>query len=239
MTPERLFALAEATWPAAQTLSLGPWTLRHGQGGGSRVSAATSEQVPSPADLAEAEQAMRAWGQSPLVMVRAGQTSLDALLARHGYRIKDPVVALAAPVAALARDIPPVTGFAVWPPLAVQAEIWAAGGIGPARLAVMDRVRLPKVSLLGRLDDRPAGTAFVASDGDGAMIHALEIGAPWRRRGLGRHLLALAARWAAAQGAQVLALLVARDNGGALAMYRGAGMSDVGGYHYRVKEDAP
>ena len=36
-----LFDVLHATWPAAETRRAGPWTLRRGDGGGSRVSAAT------------------------------------------------------------------------------------------------------------------------------------------------------------------------------------------------------
>ena len=42
MTPEHLFATMEATWPAASRRETGIWTLRDGQGGGKRVSAATT-----------------------------------------------------------------------------------------------------------------------------------------------------------------------------------------------------
>ena len=56
--------------------------------------------------------------------------------------------------------------------------LWAEGGIGPARLAVMDRVTLPKTAILGRTGDRAAGVAFVAATGDCAMLHALEVDDP-------------------------------------------------------------
>ena len=89
---------------------------------------------------------MRAWGQPPLFRIRPGEEALDARLAARGYVVRDPTLILAAPAAAIA--VPPgeaaVFGSG---PLACMAEIWAAGGIGPARLAVMARVagaaRLP------------------------------------------------------------------------------------------------
>ena len=108
--------------------------------------------------------------------------------------MKDPVTVYAAPAAALASEPPPpVTTFEVWPPLAIQAEIWAAGGIGPARLAVMERAAGPKTTILGRCADRPAATAYVAVHGTVAMLHALEVADRFRRRGLGRHIMRAAA----------------------------------------------
>ncbi|WP_108257566.1 hypothetical protein [Mangrovicoccus ximenensis] len=71
--------------------------------------------------------------------------------------------------------MPRLSTFAHWPPLAIQEEIWALGGIGRDRLAVMARAAGPHVSLMARDGDTPAGTAFAAVHGDVAMIHAIEI----------------------------------------------------------------
>jgi len=230
---ETLFPVMAATWPAARVWRLGPVCLRDGQGGGSRVSAATVEAAWDEGDIAAAEAAMA----PPLFMVRAGEARLDAVLAARGYGVKDPVVGYAAEVAALAvARPPPVTTFEVWPPLAAQVEIWAEGGVGPARLAIMERADGPKASLLGRLDDSPAGTAFVALHQGVAMVHALEVRARFRRRGLGRHMVTAAAFWARDRGAGWLALVVTEANAGARAMYEGMGMRAMGRYHYRVRE---
>lgn len=228
--------LLDATWPAAGMHRAGPWTIRDGQGGGSRVSAATAEGAVTPDMLRTAEQAMAALGQPAVVMVRDTGDALDLMLAAAGYVIRDPVLVYAAPVAGLAaRDLPPRTAFHAWPPLAIQTEIWAAGGIGPARAAIMDRVQGPKVSLLGRLDDAPAGCAFVACLGGRCMLHALEVRPAHRRRGLARHLVIAAARWAAVQGAGELVLVVARANQPAQALYASLGLGVVGQYHYRIR----
>jgi GNAT superfamily N-acetyltransferase len=119
--------------------------------------------------------------------------------------------------------------------LAIQCEIWATGGIGPARLAVMDRAALPKTSFLGRTQDRPAGTAFAAIHDGIAMLHALEITPARRRRGLGATMMRAAAHWALEQGAADFSLLVTRENKSALGLYASLGFSPVGQYHYRAK----
>lgn len=234
MTPARALAAMEATWPSAAVQQVGPVTVRLGQGGGSRVSAATAAGPVGDDDIAAAEAAMRALGQAPLFRVGPEEGALDAALAARGYAVADEVLLLAAPVAALARARPPVTTFEVWPPLAVEVEIWAAEGIGAARRAVMERVPGPKTTILGRIEDRPAGVAFVAADGDVAMVHAMVVAPRFRRKGLARHMVAAAAVWAAGQGAMTLALAVTRANAPARALYSSLGMGQVAEYRYRA-----
>jgi len=79
---ERLYQVIDHTWPAARLWTEGGWTLRDGQGGGKRVSAAT---IAAPeADIAQAETSMRAMGQRPLFMIRSGDDPLDAPNLRRG-----------------------------------------------------------------------------------------------------------------------------------------------------------
>ena len=105
---------------------------------------------------------------------------------------------------------PPVSCFDIWPPLAVQDEIWTQGGIGPERRAIMDRAGGPKTSLFGRINDRPAGTAFIAIHDGLAMLHALEIAGPARRKGLARLMVRAGAAWARDHGARLFTVLVTR-----------------------------
>jgi hypothetical protein len=110
-----------------------------------------------PMTSPEAEGAMRALGQVPLVMIRSGEEALDALLAARGYAVVDPTDAFAAPFAALDLPAPPrLAAIPAWPPLAIQRELWAEAGIGPARLAVMERASIPEDEP-SRPDGRPRG----------------------------------------------------------------------------------
>lgn len=231
MTPAALAQVMDATWPPAKVWACGPFTLRDGAGGGKRVSAASCEGAWSEADLQAAEAAMA----EPLFLIREGDAALDAALAARGYRVVDPVLAYAAPVANMVGEVPWLTAFPHWPPLEIARELWAEGGIGPARVQVMDRAPGAKAALLSRLEDRPAGVAFVAKSGDDAMLHALEVRAVQRRRGVGTILLRAAANWAQAQGAVRLSLVVTEQNLAARALYTRAGMQVVGQYHYRMK----
>ena len=228
----RLLAALDATWPAAGLGHAGGFLIREGRGGGKRVSAATPDRAPP--DIDAACEAMRALGQTPLFMLRGADAELDAQLTARAFAVVDPVNLYLAPVATLAAEVPRVTVFDIWEPLAICAELWSRAGIGPARLAVMYRAKGPKTALLGRLGQMPAGTGFVACDREIAMIHALEVRPEARRKGVARHMMHHAANWAAAQGATHLALAVTQANSGANALYSSLGMSVVGQYHYRI-----
>lgn len=236
MTPEILARVMEATWPPAHRHGVGPFVVRDGQGGGKRVSAATLHGEWAGLDLAQAEAAMDGLSQDRLFMIAEGQNDLDQALAAQGYEVIDPVVAYATPAADLARITPPLATFTHWPPLAVTAEIWAKGGIGPARIAVMARTAGPRTAILARSDDQCSGACFVAMSGNVAMLHALEVLPTFRRMGAARNMLHAAANWAQDQGADLLSLVVTRGNVPARALYASLGMQVVGQYHYRQKQ---
>ena len=230
-----LFDVVAATWPAAGLREAGGFLLRRGEGGGNRTSAAT--RAGGPADIALAEAGMRDWGQVPLFLLRPGEAALDAELAARGYLEQDASRMLAAPVVALAAPDVERRVVACEAPLAIMARLWQAGGIGPARLAVMARAAGPRAWLMVREGDRVAGCGFVAVQGGVAMLHALEIAPAFRRRGLGATLTRGAARWAGAVGAADLALAVTVRNAAAGALYAGLGMTEVARYHYRRAPD--
>lgn len=231
MTPAHLAEVMEATWPPLRHWPIGPFTLRDGAGGGKRVSAASCDGPFTAADLDAALATMA----DPLMLIREGDKALDAALEARGWKIIDPVVGYAAPVERLATDLPPLAAFPHWPPLEIARSIWAEGGIGPARLAVMERVAVPKDAILARVRDRPVGVAFVACHGNDVMLHALEVRPSHRRLGAGRTLLQAAANWGISQGAARVSLVVTRQNVAACALYARLGMETVGQYHYRMK----
>ena len=230
--PAAFYAAIDGTWPAARMTRVGPWTIRDGQGGGKRVSAATADAPTT--DLFQAEQAMRALGQTPLFMVRQGEDALDSLLDWNGYTIVDPTNGYIAPVGTLTDiPIPRVTAFSIWEPLAIQHDIWATGGIGPARIAIMHRAQT-KTSILARHRDKPAGTAFAALHNGIAMVHAVEVLPHQRRQGVAQWIMRRAAFWAADNGATHIAVLTTAANGPANALYQGLGFRHLCGYHYRT-----
>ena len=164
----------DVTWPAAFKSTVPGFSIREGKGGGQRVSAATTIGSFHTTQIGPAENAMRALGQDPLFMVRPG----DGLMATHleelGYVKKDTTLLYAIPTTEIAATKPPpITSFQVWPPLAAQREVWAEGGTHAARLAIMKRADCPKTTFLGRVNDRPAASAFAGVAHNCTMLLSL------------------------------------------------------------------
>lgn len=182
---------------------------------------------------------MAALGQPPLFMLRPDERPLAAALAARGYDTIEESRVLVGPLAPLAaRRPPPLVAYPLWEPLEILRTLWAEGGIGPARQAVMARVAGPKTALLGRAGDRVAGAAFMALAGDLAFCHALYVAPAGRRGQLATHMLCEAAHWAQGQGAHTLVVLVTAANAPARALYASLELSDVGYYTYMAKSAA-
>lgn len=231
----QLFEASEATWPAARTWSDGGFTLRDGQGGGQRVSAATANGVVGASQITAAEQTMLGLGQQPIFCERGATPDLDMALEARGYQIKDPTSLYVLPIERLTdKPIPRVTTFTLWEPLAIMKEIWATDGVTQARLDVMERATL-KTGILARWNEKPGGAAFVGVHGGICMVHALVVLPHQRRQGLAEWIMRQAAIWGQAQGAHHISVLCVDANVGANALYRALGFARVGGYHYRVK----
>lgn len=232
-----LYAVCEHTWPSARQFAHGNWTIRDGAGGGKRVSAATATGAVTDADIAQAEGAMVELGQAPLFMIREGEAALDTTLDARGYSIIDPVALYTLPIAQLTDiPIPRVTAFHIWEPLAIMREIWAQGGIGPARIDVMQRAGT-KTAILARWNEKPAGVAFAGVHEGVCMVHAVEVLPHQRRMGVAQWIMRAAAFWGASQGAQHIAVLCVKENTAANALYQALGFQYAGGYHYRHRPD--
>jgi GNAT superfamily N-acetyltransferase len=237
-TIDTLYEVCARTWPAASETRVGPWTIRDGQGGGQRVSATTAEDIFDRDDLRSAESAMQNLGQPSLFMVREGEAELDTLLAANGYAIKDPVNFYICPITHLTDvAIPRVTAFTIWEPLQIMRDIWATGGIDDKRVDVMDRSDCVKTGLLGRWNEQPAGTGYVAIHNRIAMVHALEILPHQRGMGVGKWMMRRAAFWAQAEGATHMSVICTQENAAANGLYTSLGMTLTGQYHYRIKTD--
>jgi GNAT superfamily N-acetyltransferase len=237
MTPDlsALFAAGDETWPPAEIRTSGIWRLRRGNGGGNRVSAASTTAIATEADINVAENEMLLFDQKPLFSIRDGNEALDQKLASRGYVVRDPTNLWTLPVAALTDiPIPRVTAFAIWEPLAIMTEIWATGGIGPERIDVMGRAKR-KTGILARWNERPAGVGFVAASGGIAMVHAVQVLPSQRQQGVASWIMRKAAFWARDQGAETLAVLCTQANTAGTRLYSALGFEKAGQYHYRQK----
>ena len=236
MTPDapRIMQAVERTWRPARMWDVGPVRMRAGQGGGQRVSSATTTGPVSEAELQAAEAAFRDAGERPLFQCRDDVPDLANLLDRHGYVGRDKTIMYVLPIEHLTDiPIPRVTAFTIWEPLAIMNEIWATDDIGPERLAVMHRAPV-KTAVLARWNEKPAGAAFVATDEEIAMVHGLVVLPHQRRQGVAEWMMRRASLWAQTQGAKWMSVLCVADNAPANALYQALGFEAVGSYHYRV-----
>lgn len=232
-------ALAQAfelTWPAAEYADAGGFRVGRGMGAGGRVSSARAAGDWTEDDIDAAVAVHESWDQRPLFRVPDSDTHLIAALNGKGFALENPTAIMEIESAALTGcDLPPVTAFEIWPPLAIQRDIWSAGNIGPARQAVMGRVPTPRTSILGRVEDRAAGALFVAICQGVAMVHCVEVLSPWRRRKLAVWMMQRAGIWASENGAGRVGLAVSRPNLPATALYRHLGFHEVAGYGYYAR----
>lgn len=231
-TASELYHANDVSWPPLEVRRLGPFIVRKGGDGGQRVSSASLAEADFLAsDIDAAETAMIAMLQPRLFMIRDNDQKLDKALAARGYFIKDPVTLLAGPSTRLAEYDPKgLVAIDAPEPMAVMAEIWAAGGITEGRLDVMRRAANPKACFLGRIEDQPAAAAYVA------MMHSLEVLPDKRRKGLAKKMMGAMAAWAARNGAETISLVVLSQNVAAIDLYRSIGMVEVCAYHYRKKD---
>ncbi|MEM9853218.1 MAG: GNAT family N-acetyltransferase [Pseudomonadota bacterium] len=233
----RLARAVWVTWPGEDSVETPAFTLRRSRDDSRRSRAASAHRDVSDAEIAQAAEMMAGWGQPAMFWVPSDAPALDAQLARLNYRSHDGAHYYLIEAASLAaRPIPPVTTFEIWEPLAIMADIWAEQGTSRARQEVMARAKCPRVSIFGRVDARPAAAAYIGADGEVAMLHALVTLPQHRRKGLGGHVMAQAARWASRQGCRWLGLAVSEGNIAARALYASLGMVAVGSYAYRSRE---
>jgi len=232
-SPTDLFDAVDTTWaPLAFHRHVG-WLIREGAGGGQRVSAATLLPDAQDYKISTATAKMASLGQRLLFMIRHNDTKLDTDLQELGYQVIDPVVILIAPIIELLKN-PPSQMQAVQAlnaPDTNAEKIWAAGGIDQGRLNVMARVKGPKTVLSAG----DMGVAFAAAHNGIAMVHAVEVAANHRRKGVANAMMYKAFKWAKDQNCAWGAVLTVRANIPARTLYENLGMEKATAYHYRLK----
>lgn len=228
----RVMAAVRATWPPARTVRAGAFDVPLDPDGSRRAIAARPAAGAGPAAAADIAAAEAARPGAIFATVDGTDDALAAALAAAGYAPEGASALMAGPVAPLLGELPRVSGFPHWPPVAICEEMWAAHGNGPASLAIAARAPHPKAAILLRADDRAAGALFVAVADGLAVLHMVLTLPARRRRGVGRLGLRHAAAFAASHGADHLALPVERANAAAIALYAAAGLREVGGYAY-------
>ena len=230
-----IFETIDLTWPAKEFLELPEWKLRKSIKGGKRVSAVTAIGKSGIPAIQFVENTLEEWCQDKLFMIKAGENSLDEALKKRGYYIVDPtnIWSISSKVLTM-QQIPPVTAFSIFPPLAIQRELWIANGINASRIEIMDRVKTPKTTIFGRINAKPAASAFVAVANKMAMVHALIVDHKCQRQGMGKFVMQKVGDWADQLGAKSVVVLCTKKNQSANNFYKSLGMRVIGEYHYRL-----
>jgi ribosomal protein S18 acetylase RimI-like enzyme len=233
--------LAARAWPAAETLRVDGWLLRHTPSLTRRRSNSALPLGDGSGDLAVVEvfYASRAARARVQVSPAEARADLDAELARRGWSRNAPTDVLVADVdAVLERTKPGAVGLSEQSDPAWVAA-WAACEERPdadehARV-VLAGIE-PASAYARTADDLGVGLAVCERGWAGLFCVATAAGA--RRRGIAGHVVHALARWAAGLGANGLYLQVDADNAPAQALYARAGFRRAHGYHYRVAPEA-
>ena len=230
-----IFEAIDVTWPAEKFLEIPKWKLRRSAKGGKRVSAATAIGAPDISDIKLAENKMVQWHQDKLFMIKKNEILLDEALSASGYRVIDPtnIWSISSKNLSIQKTLP-VKAFTIFPPLAIQRELWRANHIPPSKIEIMDRVKTHKTTIFGRINARPAASAFVAVSNKFAMVHALVVDKKCRRQGMGKFVMQKVGSWAYQMGAESVVALCTEKNCSANILYKSLGMQVIGKYHYRV-----
>lgn len=229
----------EETWPAAEYANVGGFRVGRGLGAGGRVSSARAVANWQFSDIDAVISICRQWSQPALFRVTDDDQPLIESLNAAGFAESNPTLILEAPVSLLtAASPPPISTFELWPPMAIQREIWAEGKIGRARQAVIDRVKVPRRAILGRSKDRAAGAAFAAVSHGIVMVHCIEVKPAFRRQLVAERMLQTAAHWGQSCGANRVALAVSQANQPAVALYDKLGLKTSARYGYYMRPDS-
>ncbi len=257
---EQLERVMAEGWPALETEPLGGWLLRASYGFTSRGNSVLALGDPGMSTEAAAARTEAWYAARRLPAMFCLPTDalgaplsheLDWRLDHGGYRQAHPTLTLTTTTAELAAAV------AARPPARSRrgVQVVALPAPSPAWLVAFGRYREVPPALTGvagqilsgspeqvflgvPADPRSPGGELVASarvsvHPEWIGIHAMWVHAHRRRQGLATALLGAAAAQAA--GRPGVYLQVERDNGAALAAYRGVGFVEHHGHVYRLR----
>lgn len=225
--------------PASRTGFDGPFLLRAFLGGTGRANAVSSLSPAPDAALAARIPRIEAAYARMALPPRFRSTPLDppgltALLEARGYHGDTGSLVMAGPLGFGAAEPEAVALEApdeAWLSVIATADYQTAARREEKQRAPAMMLH-PATWILLRLEGRPAATAQVAVDGRLAGFFDVAVHPDFRRRGLGRRILAAGADWAAAQGADTAWLQVSAGNTPAVTLYQTLGMREMYRYRY-------
>ncbi len=239
-------AVAALGWQGLETERLGGWLLRAAGGWTGRANSALPLGDPG-LDPEAAIDAVVAWyterGLTPQFQVPVPLAAdLDDRLAARGWDCPYGVGGIhlmTGDVAAILQaagpdrdDLPPVTLSAAPSAGWLGVYRYREAPLPPVATEVLTRAAAPVFAEVV-LDGETVATGRGAVDAGWLGIFAMETTDAARRRGLARHVMLTLIRHARTAGARHVYLQVSADNTGAVALYRGLGLTMHHHYHYR------
>jgi GNAT superfamily N-acetyltransferase len=227
--------LLEDTWPPEKIIHFDNWKIRISEGAGKRASAISLEGFWEEDSFRKLKDLLKKLDKSEIFMINQSNNLFDKKLNELNYQIFDRSCVFEIAVTELIKsEAPQTTIFSIWPALHVQKELWNSYGIGWQRQAVMNRVPNLKTSILVRSGDNPVASAFVATSGDVAFLHALVVDRNSRRQGVARALMKYAGQWANKHNCAKLMVVTTETNAAATSLYSSLEFQLVNKYHYRI-----
>lgn len=231
--PWQIERRAARAWPALHVEERDGWLLRHTPEVNRRRS---NSALPLPGATPSVQALEDFYGERTLpVTVQLSpaeqRQDLDALLAARGYTAAARTLVMTAD----AEDVMAVAGDPSGAAPVEERSRWAAlftAVTGHAEnMKVISRI-VPTAALFAQ-DTSGLGLAVTQDGWTGIFCMATHPGR--RRRGVGKAVLAAAARWSAEHRAFALYLQVEADNRPARALYEGLGFTTSHTYHYRSR----
>jgi N-acetylglutamate synthase len=239
---------ADAAWPAAEQVALGPWKLRATGGVTHRansVFAVTQAAVPDDVTplIVAAERFYEARGLWTVFHICPAvlPADLDTILEARGYETGSPSevwTARAAEVAERTREAGAGAVHLASRPDAAWFDC-AYQEPEPRRSlheGIVLRITQPTLFASVREGSVAVACGFGVSGGGHTGIFSMITRTEHRRRGLAPRLLHALARWAGERGDTGLYLQVGGANAPAHALYRRSGFGSAYPYHYRVRK---
>jgi len=236
---------AVASWPARESVLQDGWLLRFSNGYSGRANSVATHVYSGDdleVSLASAETAYEVRGRDCRFQITPATTPLDLAQRLHdrGYH-PEPwsvlMIAEAASVVERLRTVPPSEIKIECDPsrssefVRLLREGSRSEEDGDERLAVLDRIKEPKVCLVLKSGGVAVASGACVSTGDWAGIYVMRTAVAHRRQGYGLRVLRDAAHWALGQGTSQLYLQVEEENLAARKLYARAGFRH--GYRYR------
>jgi ribosomal protein S18 acetylase RimI-like enzyme len=233
-------------WPAAETLDLDGWLLRHSGGpshrGNSVATLEAGRELELEERIARAEGFYRAHARPALFQIGpcVQPKELDATLAARGYAISGEALTMVAAPNELACAS--VAAFDVQI-ARKRSPDWSQIALHESRFADATETLLGALQRLGSRvryvtayeAGLPLATCYVIASEDRLGIYGMLTLSEARRRGLARALLCAIGASAQREQLRELYLLVETANAPALQLYGQCGFRELYKYHYREK----